>query len=514
VPDSGFVNFSCNSPAGKKFSTSFINEVHFFYFQRSAPVCTLIRTSVESMNKDQKPDLTRKSFLKKAGLGAAALFGLPVLTSEASGKTYRLSREAAGPKRYSANDHINFAAIGAGGMGQGNISTALRVSGTKLVAACDLYDSRLSRCRENWGDDLFTTRNYRTILNRSDVDAVIISTTDHWHEQIAIAALEAGKAVYLEKPMTQQIDEAHRVIETQKRTGMPLIIGSQRSSSILYEKARDLIHAGEIGNLNFVEGYWDRRSAIGAWQYSIPPSASPRNVDWATYRKGMPEMEFDPMHFFRWRNYNDYGTGVAGDLFVHLFSGLHMITGSYGPTSIMGTGGLRYWHDGRDAEDMVLGMFDYPETENHPAFNLALRVNFADGSGGGSRIRLVGSDGVIDIGWNNVTLRKWREPQSPGMSIGNFDTTTQEEYEKYYAERYPETRAQIIEPAEFVYRAPDGYSDHYDHFVNWFNAIREGDEILQDGTFGLRAAGPALLTNVSMAEKRVVNWDPIQMKIT
>jgi hypothetical protein len=254
VPDSGFVNFSCNSPAGKKFSTSFINEVHFFYFQRSAPVCTLIRTSVESMNKDQKPDLTRKSFLKKAGLGAAALFGLPVLTSEASGKTYRLSREAAGPKRYSANDHINFAAIGAGGMGQGNISTALRVSGTKLVAACDLYDSRLSRCRENWGDDLFTTRNYRTILNRSDVDAVIISTTDHWHEQIAIAALEAGKAVYLEKPMTQQIDEAHRVIETQKRTDMPLIIGSQRSSSILYEKARDLIHAGEIGNLNLLKG--------------------------------------------------------------------------------------------------------------------------------------------------------------------------------------------------------------------------------------------------------------------
>jgi predicted dehydrogenase len=464
------------------------------------------------MHEDNKPDLSRKSFLKKAGLGAAALFGLPVLTSKASGTHYRLSREQLQKAKYGANDQINIASIGTGGMGQANTRTALEVNGTKLIAACDLYDSRLKRCKEIWGEDIYTTRDYRTILNRSDVDAVIISTTDHWHEEIAIAALEAGKPVYLEKPMTQHIEEAHRVIEAEKRTGVPIIVGSQRTSSILYEKARDLINEGEIGDLNFVEGYWDRRSAIGAWQYSIPPSASPQNVDWATYRKGMPGIDFNPKHFFRWRNYSDYGTGIAGDLFVHLFSGMHMITDSYGPTRIFGTGGLRYWRDGRDAEDVVLGLFDYPETDSHPAFNLALRVNFADGSGGGSRIRLVGSDGVIDIGWNNVTLRKWRQPRSPGMSVGDFDAGTREEYETYYAERYPETRAQIIEPDEFVYRAPDGYNDRYDHFVNWFNAIREGKTILQDTTFGLRATGPALLTNVSLAENRPVNWDPIEMK--
>lgn len=466
------------------------------------------------MKENEKPNLDRKSFLKKASFGAAAFLGLPVISQKASANVFQLSREKILKDTFTANDHINIASIGVGGMGQGNTRTALSVNGTKLVAACDLYDSRLKRCKELWGDDIYITRDYREVLNRSDVDAVIISTTDHWHEEIAIAALEAGKPVYLEKPITQTIEEGHRLIEAEKRTGVPLIVGSQRTSSILYEKARDLIDAGEIGDLNFVEGYWDRRSAIGAWQYSIPPSASPANVDWETYRKGMPNMEFDPKHFFRWRNYSDYGTGVAGDLFVHLFSGMHMMLGSLGPEKVFGTGGLRYWHDGRDAEDVVLGLFDYPEAANHPAFNLSLRVNFADGSGGGSRIRLVGSDGVVDIGWNNVTLRKWRQPSSPGMSIGDFDASTREEYEKYYAERYPESRAQIIDPNEFVYRAPDGYDDRYDHFVNWFNAIRNGDDILQDSTFGLRAAGPALLTNRSLSEGRSLNWDPVSMRVS
>lgn len=466
------------------------------------------------MKDKNRSGLDRKSFIKKAGMGAAAIFGLPLLSKAETSHVVELMPKKLGEKVFSANDHINIASIGVGGMGQGNTRTALRVNGTKLVAVCDLYDSRMKRCQEIWGDDIYTSRDYRDVLNRRDVDAVIISTTDHWHEEITIAALEAGKPVYLEKPMTQTIEEGHRVIEAEKRTGVPLIVGSQRTSSILYEKARDLIQEGEIGDLNFVEGYWDRRSAIGAWQYSIPPSASTQNVDWNMYRKGMPRMDFDPKHFFRWRNYGAYGTGVAGDLFVHLFSGMHMIVGSMGPEQVFGTGGLRYWDDGRDAEDVVLGLYDYPETENHPAFNLALRVNFADGSGGGSRIRLVGSDGVIDIGWNNITLRKWRQPSSPGMSIGDFDESTREEYQDYYAQRYPESRAQIIDPNEFVYRAPDGYDDRYDHFTNWFNAIRNGDSILQDGTFGLRAAGPALLTNQSITEKKSLNWNPVTMRVS
>jgi len=462
---------------------------------------------------DKKKDgLSRKSFLRKMGAASAAMAGVPFLT----GST-RKHQEYVGLKdfsgNYSANDKINIALVGAGDMGQGNLATALQHSGTKVVAACDLYDSRLTRCKQNWGDDIFTTNDYREILERDDVDAIINATADHWHKDITIDALNKNIPVYLEKPMVQRVEEGKAVIEAEKNSDAPLIVGSQRTSHILYEKAGELIKNGEIGDLNFVEGYWDRFSAIGAWQYSIPPNADESNVDWQTFRKDLPDMAFDPKHFFRWRNYNEYGTGVAGDLFVHLFSGLHMMIDSKGPDSIMATGGLRHWHDGRNAEDVMLGLFNYPETETHPNFSLSLRVNFADGSGGGSQIRLVGNEGEIEIGWNSITLRKSSLSEEPGMTIRDFSDGTQEEYQKYYEEKYPEQRARVIEPNEFVYRSPDGYNDRYDHFGYFFESIREGKDVLQDGTFGLRASAPALLTNVAHRENRIVHWDPENMEI-
>lgn len=464
------------------------------------------------MKKRNKPNLSRKLFIKKAGIGAASLLGLPYITTKAKGNRYRLEREIAFHS-FGSSDQINFAIIGAGWMGQVLTQMTNELPGANLVAACDLYESRLQRCREHWGNDLPITKDYSEILERNDVDAVIIATSDHWHDTIAIDALESGKSVYLEKPIVQKIDQGQAVIDAARNADQPIIVGSQRSSSILYEKARDLINEGEIGTLNFIEAYWDRRSATGAWQYSIPPSASAENIDWQAFRKDLPTIPFDATHFFRWRNYSDYGTGVTGDLFVHLFSGLHMILDTPGPNRIMATGGLRYWKDGRDAEDLVLGLYDYPETDTHPAFNMSLRVNFADGSGGGSNIKLVGSDGVIEIGWNTVTLRKWREPRRPGMTINDFDESVRNEYEEYYEQRYPETRAEMIEPDEFVYTAPEGYNDQRDHIINWFKAIREGKPVLQDAKFGMRAAAPALLSNMSISKGKAIHWDPIEMKI-
>lgn len=465
------------------------------------------------MGKSGKGNLSRKSFLKKLGAATVAVTGFPLVTAKAGNQRFLLGREEAVPKRFSANDQINVALIGAGMMGQGNGHTALQHPGVRMVAACDLYTSRLHRCKELYGEDIFITQDYREVIARPDVDAVIISTTDHWHKQQAIDSLAKGKAVYLEKPMVQHVREGLPLIEAEKRYRKPLLVGSQRTSSLLYEKASELIKNGEIGELNFVEGYWDRYSAIGAWQYSIPPSASPENVDWDTYLKDLPRRAWDPKQFFRWRNYRDFGTGVGGDLFVHLFSGLHMIVDSIGPTHIMSTGGLRFWKDGRDVPDVMLGLYDYPATSSHPAFNMALRVNFADGSGGGSTIRLVGSEGEIQLEWGRLVLRKARLPERPGMSIGNFSEDVRDEYRAHYEERYPEGRAQLIEPNEFIYRIPQGYDDRFDHFGYFFEAIRENKPLLQDAAFGLRACGPAVLSNISLDEKRVVRWDPKSMKV-
>ena len=424
------------------------------------------------------------------------------------------AQSSSAPPR-SKNDAIQIALIGTGGQGMDDTKTALRVPGVKLVAACDVYQGRLTRAKELWGNDLFVTRDFREILARPDVDAVIVATPDHWHDRVAIAAVNAGKDVYCEKPMVQKVEYGTAMVEAQQHTGRILQVGSQRVSSIIYQKARDLYQQGALGRLNSVEAWWDRNSAIGAWQYSIPPDASAETIDWDRFLGRAPKREFEPIRLFRWRNYQDYGTGVAGDLFVHLFSGVHFVTGSLGPARIFASGGLRFWKDGRDVPDVMMGTFDYPETPNHPAFNLFLRVNFVSGAGEDSGFRFTGSEGVMTIGYDGVTMAKQPRETEPGYTIGTFPLAAQEEFLKQYHAKYPEKRpsAEGMRPSSReVYSAPPHYSDSYDHFDRFFASVRSRQPAVEDAVFGLRAAGPALLSNVSYFERRVVEWDPAAMK--
>ncbi|HME05543.1 MAG TPA: Gfo/Idh/MocA family oxidoreductase [Bryobacteraceae bacterium] len=407
-----------------------------------------------------------------------------------------------------ANDRIQIAIIGAGGMGQGDVKSSLAAGG-KLVAAADVYQGRLTRCQEVWGKDVFITRDYREVLARPDVDAVIVATPDHWHQQISIDAMNAGKDVYCEKPMTQRLDDGLTMVAAQQKTGRILQVGSQRVSSILYQKARDLYHAGAIGELNLVEAWWDRNSAIGAWQYSIPPDATEANIDWDRFLGRAPKRPFEARRLFRWRNYRDYGTGVAGDLFVHLLSGMHFVTGVTGPTRVYATGGLRFWKDGRDVPDVMLAFYDYP------GFNLALHVNFVDGGQENEAFRFIGSDGTMTIS-KDVTVSKVPRESEPGYTIGTFAQATQDEFLKRYFAEYPKQtpNADSIRPQDDQhFSAPAGYSDHRDHHRNFLNAVRTRKPVVEDAQFGFRASGPALLANMSYFERRICEWDPEAMKL-
>jgi len=426
-----------------------------------------------------------------------------------------LAASAAAQTGKSPNDKIRFALIGAGGMGTGNAEFALRVGGTELVAVADVYEGRLIRAKERWGKQVATTRDYREVLARPDIDAVIIATPDHWHQTIAVEAMDRGKDVYCEKPMIQRVEEGAAMVEAQQRTQRILQVGSQRVSSIEYTKARELFAAGAIGELNMVEAWWDRNSALGAWQYSIPTDASPQTVSWEQFLGRAPRRPFEPVRLFRWRNYQDYGTGVAGDLFVHLFSGMHYVTGALGPERVFATGGLRFWRDGRDVPDVMLGLYDYPKTDRHPAFTLALRVNFVSGEGESSGFRFVGSEGIMTIG-RGVTLSKVPRETEPGFTIDTFSKAEQERFLKAYREQYPLQRpnADAMQPqTEERFLAPRGYSDHEDHHRNFFAAVRSRQPVVEDAAFGFRAAGPAVLSNVSYFEQRTVKWDPVGMKL-
>lgn len=446
--------------------------------------------------------LNRRSFLKSVGAAGTATMITPRLFALGTEPTE--SAKPIGP-----NDQIQIALIGAGGQGQGDTKTAIEVPGVKLIAVADCYNGRLEHSKELWGDDIFTTRDYNEILVRKDIDAVIIGTPDHWHKQASVDAMKAGKDVYCEKPMIHIYSDGPEMIETSRSTGRILQIGSQRVSAITYSKAKELLASGAIGQLNMVTARWDRNSTMGAWSYTVPLDASPETCDWSRFLGAAPKIPFNAEHFFQWRKWKAYGTGVAGDLFVHLFSGTHFITGSHGPTRGMATGGLRFWKDGRDAPDVMLGLFDYRE-----GFNLSLRVNFVDGGEESEGLIFTGSEGTMEIGGNSLTLSRTPREKEPGLTLNTFTEAMQKQITDEYEKKYPRTHP-VGPPAVGYerYVAPEGYSDSYDHFKNFFAAVRSRQPVVEDAVFGYRAAGAALLSNLSMEREQIVRWDPDSMKL-
>lgn len=410
----------------------------------------------------------------------------------------------------SPNDNIQIALIGAGGMGQGDAEMATSIAGVKLVAACDCYDGRLEHMKEVYGKDTFTTRNYQEVLSRPDVDAVIIATPDHWHQRISVDALKAGKHAYCEKPMVHAIEEGKSMIEAQAQSGKVFQVGSQYRSSLTYLKARELFQANAIGELNMVEAWLDRNTAIGAWEYSVPLDANTTTCDWIQFQGNALKRPWDARRFFRWRNYRDYGTGVAGDLFVHLLTGLHTVTGSLGPTRVYATGGIRYWTD-RDVPDVMLATLDYPKTNEHPAFNVLLHVNFKSSLPEESfGVKFIGSDGVMTTGYDGIKIERVPRPVEFDYTIDSLANAMQQKLRTDWNEKHADSDLQIRPDSNETYDT-SSQNAHLEHHKNFYRSIREGRPLIEDATFGLRAAGPALLTNESYFQKKVVSWDPHAM---
>lgn len=456
----------------------------------------------------------RREFLKKAG-GSLALASVATgLAGSAYADTILLKP---GMKSQS-NDKIRIGLIGAGIIGHYDTDAALTIDGVELVAACDLYTGRLEYAREKWGKDLFTTRDYREVLSRPDIDAVLICTPDHWHQRMAIDAMKAGKHVYCEKPMVQRIEDGQAIIDTQKATGMVLQVGSQRASSLAVLEAKKALQSGIIGDLTFVSAYCDRSDAMGAWNYSIPTDASPETVDFDTFLGYAPKVPFDAKRFFRWRNYSDYGTGAAGDLIVHLLTTVHTLTDSKGPNKIFSAGDLKYWKDGRDAYDVINALMTYPKSEQHDSFQVSTRVNLCDGGGNGEfGLKLVGTNGVITIGWNDYTVTTLKRSSAPGYggydSYTSFSAEQKKDFQKWYADTYGSEMGGFTKNEPVKYETPKGYDDRVDHMIVFFDGVRTGSQILEDAEFGLRAAAPSLACNLSIAQEKPILWDPIMMKL-
>jgi len=462
----------------------------------------------------EKTKTNRRKFIKTLG-SASLLVGATPLAGHANNSEIE-ERILKGKSRFSVNDKIQIAAIGTGIMGHHNIDSALKVQGIELIAACDLYDGRLHHVKEKYGKSVGITRDYRELINRKDIDAVLISTADVWHARIAMDAMDKGKHVYCEKPMVKLINEGLPLIEKFKKNNVIMQVGSQPISGLAVAKAKELYQAGEIGKLNCIEAAYDRQSSLGAWQYTLPTDASPKTVDWDAFIAGSGEGSFDANKFFRWRNYKEFGTGVAGDLFVHLLTSIHYILDSKGPHKVFSSGQLSYWKDGRNVPDVMAGIMEYPEAPTHPEFQLTLRVNFASGKGPSRYVRFIGEEGVMEVAGNKVTVHHSIMPEAPGIggwdSLSTFTEAMQKELVDAYHKKYNKKQQErpVKEPISYVAKDQD---KHKDHFIDFFEGIRVGTPVIEGPEFGFRACAPCLLCNDSYFGQEIMSWDPINMRL-
>src|SRR5947199_3276224 len=275
------------------------------------------------------------------------------------------------------SDTVRFASIGTGIRGCEHLQASLDVPGIQCVGVCDLYDSRHTAAREAVKNpNVEAVRDYRRILDRKDVDSVLIATMDHQHRHIFEDAVAAGQDVYCEKPMSHTVEDGFSMVDAAHKNKRMVAVGSQRVSSILYAKAKEIYDSGKLGEVTSIQAYWDRNIPSGAWVYPIPPDASENTIDWNAFLDGAPKRPFDPVRFFRWRSFTDSGEGLAGDLFVHLISGIHFITGTNTiARRAQSTGGLFRWKDGREFPDLIDTFYDYPN------FRVYMRCNLNNDQG-------------------------------------------------------------------------------------------------------------------------------------
>ncbi len=263
-----------------------------------------------------------------------------------------------------ANDRINIGVIGTKGMGGGHVRLLTEMSdegqGVQVVAASDIYSAAKRKAMELGrldGNDIH--HDYHDLLARKDVDAVYIATPDHWHAQMALDSLAAGKDVYLQKPMTHTVEEAKQVAGAAAKSGRILQVGSQHVSDPRFFKVKELIEEGAIGPVLFAQTTYSRYSTTGMWNYRIDPEGTEENIDWERWLGPAPHRPFSAKRYFRWRKYWDYSGGIATDLFYHVVAPYVYALNTGFPTRVTGSGGI-YTVKDREVPDTYATVIEYP----------------------------------------------------------------------------------------------------------------------------------------------------------
>lgn len=417
-------------------------------------------------------------------------------------KTILLDPEPLFAQSAAPSDRLRFGIIGIGMQGSGLLANAIQLPGVECVAACDLYDGRHTLAREITNNpSLPVTRRYQELLANKDIDCLIAAVPDHWHKQVVVDAVNAGKDIYCEKPMSHSPMDGVEMVQAGKKTGRIIQIGSQRVSSQICKKAKEIVANGDLGDLMLVEGWLGRNDPTGCWEYPPPTDLSPQTLDWDTWQGTAPKRPFDPLAFARWRCWKEYGTGVAGDLLVHLVSGMMFTLGiNEPPQRTMALGGILHWKDGRNMPDVHATLFQYGQIPVYMRLNLATEMP--------EMYRFQGSKGILEVTEFGLSFT----PQSgkdtaPSYYANGFPRAMREAYEKKWHEENDPKVGQEAMAETVVFKGPD-YDDVKPHLWAFFQGVRTRKPVVEDVVFGHNAALACHLANESYFRGgKTVAWD-------
>lgn len=403
-------------------------------------------------------------------------------------------------EKMASSDRVRFGIIGIGMQGSGLLTAALTLPGVECIAACDLYDGRHTLAKEIVGHSIPTTRRYQDLLDNKEIDCLIAAVPDHWHKQVVVDAVNAGKDIYCEKPMSHSAADGLAMVAAAQKTGRIVQIGSQRVSSVICAKAKELIAQGIIGTLTLVEGSLGRNDPTGAWEYPPPPDLSPSNLDWDTWQGTVPKVPFNPNIFARWRCWKEYGTGLAGDLLVHLVSGMNYMLGwNAPPKKAMSLGDILRFKDGRNMPDVHATLFDYGSAPVYLRLNLGCETP--------EIYRFQGSKGILEVTEFAINYYpQTGEDLAPSYYTSGYPQKMRDAYvTQWHAEHDPPAGKEPVLEG-YTYRG-DSWDDERPHLWKYFSAVKSRQPVTEDAVFGNNAALACHMSNESYFRKAAVVWD-------
>ena len=438
---------------------------------------------------------SRREFMRRSSLGAA---GLGLLLN---GRWVPLEATPLPPPA-SPNDRVNVGFIGFGIRGNILLEAVKQTGQANLVAVSDCYQGHLTRAKERTEGKIETSfAQYKALLERKDIDAVLLAPPDHWHLQMVVDALSAGKDVYIEKPMTYRIEDGPKMIEAAQGNNRVVQVGSQGRSSALQKKAREIVASGELGKVTKIVASYNRNSSTGAWNYPIPPDLkNDVNFNWQEWLGSAPKHAFDPERVFRYRKYWDYSGGISTDLFVHLITSIHFIMDAKMPSRVMAAGGILNRKDGREVPDTLDALFEYPEE-----FNVNMGSTFNNASTPEQGMMFLGTKGSLTLLGNSFSVAAENPREGYSYSIDSWPKSLQEEFlnmDNHREEANPPIRLE----GTVTYK-DQGADATLLHMLEFLDCVRSRKECSENAEVGHRAAAAGHMVNLSYLSGKRMVWD-------